>query len=99
MRNRVLLRALSCAVLILFGCESESTGSPVTNATANSQALISDGAHSAGTTGFYFLSPMVPAPNYTGAFVELALGDPAVYLMLPTSVIDRAVLERLPAAR
>lgn len=38
-------------------------------------------------------------PNYTGAFVELALGDPAVYLMLPTSVIDRAVLERLPAAR
>jgi len=36
-------------------------------------------------------------PNYTGKFVDLAIGDPAVYVQLPAELIGEPVLSKLPA--
>lgn len=36
-------------------------------------------------------------PNYTGTFVELAVGAPPVYLILPAGLLGDALLSRLPA--
>ncbi len=37
-------------------------------------------------------------PNYTGTFVELAVGEPPIFLQLPASLLGDTVMARLPRA-
>jgi len=57
--------------MLLAGC-SGGDGPAAPAAQRASQSLISDQLHNGGTTGFFFLPPMVPAPGQLGDFVPTA---------------------------
>lgn len=73
MRIRIAFPALLMAATLLSACGEEAiapeSASPaeVTQISGGPSNVISDAAHG-GRAGFYFLSPMVKEPNYTGAF-------------------------------
>lgn len=83
-RHSMLLLAATCAPLLAGGC----TGAAEDRA-SSAQAVISDATHAGGTPGFYWLSPMVPAPSPTGVF------EPAA---TPTVRIDRLAADGSVAA-
>ncbi|HET7700352.1 MAG TPA: hypothetical protein VFM06_05735, partial [Candidatus Limnocylindria bacterium] len=36
-------------------------------------------------------------PNYTGTFVELAIGEPPIFLQMPADLLGADAMTRLPA--
>jgi hypothetical protein len=61
---------------------------------------ISDGAHSGGTPGFYFLPPMVPLPVTSGVFdADIATFNPAILICDVTDGPDTGCGGAIPALR
>jgi sugar lactone lactonase YvrE len=71
------LRYECAALLLIAGCSIDTSGPRLRE--TELVAAISDAVHSAGTQGFYFLSPLVSNPNATGSFDADIVGlNPAV---------------------
>jgi hypothetical protein len=69
------------ALAILASCLGGDGGMPAEPLTSNrvDASLISDGAHSNGTAGFFFLPPVVSQPGTTGSLDDdIAFLDPVV---------------------
>jgi hypothetical protein len=64
-RSAIPLVALLLAV---GGCDGDSTAPLAPHAGGEPRLAISDAQYDAGVEGFYFLPPMVPAPDYSGTF-------------------------------
>jgi N-acetylneuraminic acid mutarotase len=70
----------SVALVALAGCGVGELTVPAVDVASPSYA-VSDALHSGGTAGFYFLPPLVPAPNATGAFdADIGGLDPQVLI-------------------
>lgn len=81
----MLLLAATCMPLVVTGC----TGDAGDRVAPSTHGLIADATHAGGTPGFYWLSPMVPAPSPTGVFEPGAT---------PTVRIDRLAADGSVAA-